>query len=77
MLLKKEVFLYKKYLKEIKMSKVKITQVRSAIDRPQKQKDTLKALGISKLQRPVEKEETPQIAGMIKKVAHLVKVEKV
>lgn len=59
------------------MGKIKITQVRSAIDRPKRQKDTLKALGIKKLQRPVEKEETPQIAGMIKKVAHLVKVEKV
>lgn len=58
------------------MGKIKITQVRSAIDRPKKQKDTLKALGITKMQRPVEKEETPQIAGMVKKVAHLVKVEK-
>ncbi|MEX0814014.1 MAG: 50S ribosomal protein L30 [Chitinophagales bacterium] len=59
------------------MAKVRITQIKSAIDRPKSQKDTLKALGISKLQRPIEKEETPQIAGMIKKVAHLVKVEKV
>lgn len=58
------------------MGKIKITQVKSAIDRPKKQKDTLKALGITKMQRPVEKEETPQISGMIKKVAHLVKVEK-
>lgn len=58
------------------MGKIKITQVKSAIDRPKKQKDTLKALGITKMQRPVEKEETPQISGMIKKIAHLVKVEK-
>lgn len=59
------------------MAKVRITQIRSAIDRPKRQKDTLKALGISKLQRPVEKEETPQITGMIQRVAHLIKVEKV
>ena len=58
------------------MAKIKITQIKSAIDRPKKQKDTLKALGLKKLQRPVEKEETPQITGMLKKVAHLIKVEK-
>lgn len=57
------------------MAKVIITQVRSAINRPQRQKDTIKALGIKKLNVPVEQEATPQILGMINKVNHLVKVE--
>lgn len=58
------------------MAKVKITQVKSLIDRPRKQKDTLKALGLRKLNHTVEKELTPQIEGMLRKVSHLVKVEK-
>lgn len=58
------------------MSKIKITQVKSAIDRPERQKNTLKALGLKKMNQTVEHEETPQIAGMIKKVSHLVKTEK-
>lgn len=58
------------------MSKIKITQVKSAIDRPHRQKDTLIALGLKKMNQTVEHEETPQIAGMIKKVSHLVKTEK-
>ncbi|MGF1564291.1 MAG: 50S ribosomal protein L30 [Flavobacteriales bacterium] len=57
------------------MAKVIITQVRSAINRPKRQKETIKALGIKKLNVPVEKEATPQIMGMINKVTHLVKVE--
>ena len=59
------------------MAKIKITQVRSAINYPKKQKDTLKALGISKLNQTVEKEENPQILGMVRAVEHLVKVEKI
>lgn len=58
------------------MGKIKITQVKSAIDRSQRQKDTLLALGLRKMHQTVEKEETPQILGMVKKVEHLVKVEK-
>ncbi len=58
------------------MAKVKITQVKSAIDRSQRQKDTLKALGLRRINHTVEKEETPQIMGMIKKVEHLVTIEK-
>jgi large subunit ribosomal protein L30 len=58
------------------MSKVKITQVKSAIDRSQRQKDTLKALGLRKINQTVEKEATPQIMGMVKKVEHLVTIEK-
>ncbi|HMS51639.1 MAG: 50S ribosomal protein L30 [Sphingobacteriales bacterium] len=59
------------------MSKVRIKQVKSAIDRPVRQKATLKALGIRKMQQTVEHEATPQIKGMIAKVAHLVTVENV
>lgn len=55
--------------------KVKITQVRSTINRPKDQKATIIALGLGKLNRTVEKEVTPQILGMIKKVSHLVKLE--
>ena len=57
------------------MAKVKITQRKSAIDRPKRQKDTLKALGLKKMNQSVVQEETPQIRGMINKVLHLVEVE--
>lgn len=59
------------------MKKVKITQVRSVIDRSQRQKDTMKALGLRKMNHSVEKEVSPQVQGMITKVAHLVKVEEI
>ena len=59
------------------MGKVKITQVKSIIDRPKKQKLTMRSLGIKKMNQTVEHEATPQILGMIKKVQHLVKVETV
>lgn len=57
------------------MKKIKITQVKSAIDRPERQKLTLKALGLKKLNSSKEVEATPQILGMVTKVNHLVKVE--
>ncbi len=57
------------------MSKVKVTQVKSSIDRPERQKATLRALGLNKISQSVEHEATPQILGMIKKVEHLVKTE--
>ncbi|MCI5080979.1 MAG: 50S ribosomal protein L30 [Saprospiraceae bacterium] len=57
------------------MAKIKITQVKSLIDRPKKQKATIKALGLRKMHHTVEIEATPQILGMVKKVSHLVKVE--
>ena len=56
------------------MATIKIKQVRSAIKRPADQKATIKALGFRKLNHTVEKEATPQILGMIKKVQHLVEV---
>jgi large subunit ribosomal protein L30 len=57
------------------MKKIKITQVKSGIDRPERQKQTLIALGLKKLHATKEVEATPQILGMINKVSHLVKVE--
>ena len=56
------------------MATIKIKQVRSAIKRPARQKATIQALGFSRLNQVVEKEATPQILGMIKKVSHLVLV---
>ena len=58
-------------------NKIKITQVRSRIDRPEKQKRTLDALGLTKMHKSVEVVATPQILGMVKKVEHLVKVENI
>ena len=57
------------------MKKVKVTQVKSVIDRSERQKRTMQALGLTKINRTVEKEATPQILGMITKVSHLVRVE--
>ncbi|HAH35052.1 MAG TPA: 50S ribosomal protein L30 [Algoriphagus sp.] len=57
------------------MAKIKITQTKSVIDRPKDQKATITALGLGKINKSVEVENTPQIAGMVKKVNHLVKVE--
>ena len=57
------------------MGKLKITQVRSAICRVEKQKLTIRALGIRRLNHFVIHEDTPQIRGMIRVVHHLVKVE--
>ncbi len=59
------------------MKKIKITQVRSAINRPNRQKLTLKALGIKKLNRPKVHTATPQITGMVEKVKHLLKIEEI
>ncbi|MDX1683700.1 MAG: 50S ribosomal protein L30 [Saprospiraceae bacterium] len=59
------------------MAKLKVTQVKSSIDRSRRQKDTLQALGLRKINHTVEHEATPQILGMIKRVEHLVKVDEV
>jgi large subunit ribosomal protein L30 len=58
------------------MGKVKITQVKSAIRRPKDQKRTLIALGLKKLNKARVIEESPAVLGMIRKVEHLLKVEK-
>ena len=57
------------------MEKVKITKIRSAIKRPEKQKRTLEALGLRKMNSSVEVALSPAIAGMIRRVDHLIKVE--
>jgi len=59
------------------MASVRITQVKSLIDRPKRQKNTMFALGLRKMNASVEKEVTPQIQGMINKVSHLIKVEEI
>ncbi len=59
------------------MSKLKITQIRSIIDRPEDQKQTIKALGLGRPNYSKIHNDTPQIRGMIRKVSHLVKVEEV
>lgn len=57
------------------MVRIRITQVKSKIGRPERQKRTLEALGIHKMNHYVEREATPQILGMVEKIKHLVKVD--
>ena len=59
------------------MSKIKITQVKSVINRPKNQKLTMEALGLRKLNQSVEQETNPEILGMVRKVSHLVRVENI
>lgn len=59
------------------MTKLKVTQVRSAIGRPQDQKDTVRRLGIHRMNGTVIKDDRPDIRGMIAKVRHLVTVEEI
>ena len=59
------------------MKKIKITLIKSPIDRSERQKQTVKALGLNKTNSVKEVEATPQILGMVRKVEHLVKVEEV
>jgi large subunit ribosomal protein L30 len=54
---------------------LKITQVRSTIGQTQRHRGTLRALGLGRIGRSVERAESPQVAGMLRKVRHLVKVE--
>jgi large subunit ribosomal protein L30 len=56
------------------MATIKIKQVRSAINRPKDQKRTLEALGFRKLNQTIEKEATPQIMGMVRKVSHMIEI---
>lgn len=58
------------------MAKAKITQIKSRIGSPKDQKRTLDALGLTKMHKTVEHEWTPSIEGMVRKVRHLVSVEK-
>jgi large subunit ribosomal protein L30 len=59
------------------MSKIRITQIKSKNGKPGRQKRTLEALGIRKMNHSAEHEATPQILGMVEKVRHLVKVEEI
>ena len=59
------------------MKKVRVTQIKSGIKQPERQKRTLRALGITKMHRPVDLEATPQIEGMISSINHLLKVEEI
>ena len=58
------------------MSKVRVIQVKSQIGQTQRHRGTLRALGLGKIGRSAEHEEGPVLAGMLRKVNHLVKVEK-
>ncbi|MCH5684811.1 50S ribosomal protein L30 [Niabella sp. W65] len=64
-------------LKHTRNEKVKITLVKSPIDRPERQKLTLQALGLNKTNSSKEVEATPQVLGMIRKVEHMLKVEEI
>jgi large subunit ribosomal protein L30 len=57
------------------MAKLKITQTRSQIGQSERHRGTLRALGLGKIGRSAERAESPQLAGMLRKVRHLVKVE--
>jgi large subunit ribosomal protein L30 len=57
------------------MAKVRITQIRSQIGETQKHRGTLRALGLGKIGRSAEHDDGPVLAGMLRKVRHLVKVE--
>ncbi|HLN21474.1 MAG TPA: 50S ribosomal protein L30 [Bacteroidales bacterium] len=59
------------------MARIRITQVKSRNGKPERQKRTLDALGIRKLNHSVEHEATPQILGMVTKISHLVRVENI
>ncbi len=60
-----------------KLKKVEITQVKSIISQTTRQKRTISALGLGKINKTVEKTLTPQVKGMINKVNHLVKVKEI
>ena len=57
------------------MTKIRVTQTRSKIGQSQRHRGTLRALGLGKIGRSAEHQESPQLAGMLRKVRHLVKVE--
>jgi large subunit ribosomal protein L30 len=57
------------------MASVKVTQIRSGVGQPKQHNGTLRALGLGRIGRTAEHRESPELAGMLRKVAHLVKVE--
>ncbi|GAA4143166.1 50S ribosomal protein L30 [Sphingobacterium lactis] len=59
------------------MAKIKITQIKSVIDRSERQKKTIEALGLKRINHSVEVEATAAIIGMVRKVNHLVAIESI
>jgi large subunit ribosomal protein L30 len=57
------------------VTKLKITQTRSAIGQTQRHRGTLRALGLGRIGRSVEREDSPETLGMLRRVSHLVRVE--
>jgi large subunit ribosomal protein L30 len=57
--------------------RLKLTQVRSVIDRPKDQKDTVRRLGLHRIRDSVVKDDKPEIRGMVRKVSHLVRMEEI
>lgn len=57
------------------MGKIKITQIKSVIDRSKRQKDTMYALGLRKMNQSIVKETNPQVLGMVNKIKHLIRIE--
>lgn len=59
------------------MPKLKVTQLRSTVGKPRRQRDTVRALGLRRIRHSVVKEDRPEIRGMLARVSHLVGVEEV
>lgn len=59
------------------MARIRITQVKSRIGQPERQKRILEALGLKKMHQTVEHDDSPQVMGMVRKLEHLVRMEKV
>lgn len=59
------------------MGKIRVTKIKSVIEKDERQKRTIRALGLNKISSSNEMENTPAVAGMIRKVQHLVKVENI
>jgi large subunit ribosomal protein L30 len=59
------------------MTKLKVTLIRSIIGRPEKQRKVLRGMGLTRLNKTVELENTPSIRGMVRNVSHLVKAEEI
>ena len=59
------------------MARLRVTQLRSVVGTPKRQRDTVRALGLKRIRHTVEQEDRPEIRGMLRKVAHLVRVEEV
>ena len=57
------------------MTKLRVTQIRSAIGQSERHRGTLRALGLGRIGRTAEHQESPQLAGMLRKVRHLVRVD--